>query len=150
MALKMKVPTVKETILTDLDPDGEAKIAFRQATARENQIRDTLIFGSQRRSFTDEGLEIRDGVPWSVRQEIECRLTMCGAEGILGPAGAPLFRFKNGRLDMSDVEFQNAWGKINPISICDRFHELCHEVNPDWGFGQGSDDENPPSVAESD
>jgi hypothetical protein len=148
MALQMKVPTVTETILTDLDSDGEAKITFRQAAAKENQIRETLVFGNQRRSFTDEGMDIRGGVPWSVRQEIECRLTMCGAEGILAPDKSPLFRFKNGELDMTDDEFHEAWGKINPISICDRFHELCHEVNPDWSLLGGAG--NPPSAGESD
>ena len=94
MALQIKHPTVISTTLYDLDPTGEAKISFRQATARENQIRDQLVFGPQVRAFTADGMEIKQSVPWSVRQEIECRLTVCGAEGIEGPDGKPLFRFK--------------------------------------------------------
>jgi hypothetical protein len=155
MALKMKIPTIKETMLPE-DPDGEAMIAFRQATARDNQIRDTLVYGSQSRQLTNTGMEIRGGVAFSVRQEIECRLTMVNAIGIQDHTGKELFRFKNGKPDMTDDEFHNSWGKINPISLCDRFHRLCLELNPDWGWStappEGEDDEegNPqiPGVVE--
>jgi hypothetical protein len=88
-----------------------------------------------------------------VRQEVECRLTVCGAESIEGPDGKPLFRFKQegGKavLAMSDDEFHNAWGVINPVSICDRFHDLCLDANPDWDFRPGSDGENPPPAGAS-
>lgn len=152
MALQMKAALVKETVLLGLDPSGEAKITFRQALPTETQVRDQLLFSQQRRTFNAEGMEIRDTVPWTVRQEIEIRLTIVGAEGILGPNGANLFRFKGGKLNMTPDEFHEAWGKINPISICDEFHELCWEVNPDWApggaGGDDDDDENPPQKLE--
>ena len=48
-------------------------------------------------------------------------------------------------MDMTRDEFHTAWGKVNPPSICDRFLELCWEVNPDWSLIPKSEesDESP-------
>ena len=88
--------------------------------------------------------------PWSVRQEIECKLTIAGCEGILRPDGSPLFRFKNSKLNMDDQEFHDAWGMIHPQSVADVFHNHCLDVNPDWDWRpRNGEEENPQKAVES-
>ncbi|HUT14847.1 MAG TPA: hypothetical protein VMY98_01210 [Anaerolineae bacterium] len=150
MAFKLRNPLVQTFVLDDLDPSGEAKITFRQGTIRENQIRDTLVFSQQERTIAQGGIRVSNAVPWSVRQEIEVRLTLAGAEGLLRHDGAPLFKFKNGKLDMQDDEFHEAWGLIHPQSVADILHGHCMDVNPDWDYrAEGDRGENPPEAEES-
>lgn len=153
MAFQLAHPTVQTFVLTGLDPTGEAKISFRQGTARDNQIRDRLVFSQQERTLAFNGIRVSNSVPWTVRQEIEVRLTITGAEGLLRPDGTPLFRFKRGKLDMSDDEFHEAWGMIHPQAVCDTFHNHCLDVNADWDYRASKeaegDEEYPQSAAES-
>lgn len=144
MAFQLTHPIVQTFVLSDLDPTGEAKITFRQATARENQIRDTLVFSQQQRTLAMDGVRVSNSVPWTVRQEIEVRLTIAGTEGILRPDGSPLLRFKKGALDMTDDEFHDAWGIIHPQAVCDVLHSKCLDVNPDWDWRDRGNAENPP------
>ncbi|NIV33089.1 MAG: hypothetical protein GWN58_27670 [Anaerolineae bacterium] len=149
MPFQLQHPIVQTFVLTELDPSGEAKITFRQATARENQIRDTLVFSQQQRTIGLDGVRVSNAKPWSVRQEIEVRLTIAGAEGILRPDGSPLFRFKGGMLDMSDDEFHEAWGIIHPQAVCDALHDKCLNVNADWDWRAREGAKNPPPAEES-
>jgi len=150
MAFKLTHPVTQAFVLDELDPSGEAKVTFRQATARENQIRDTLVFSQQQRVITATGVSTSNALPWSVRQEIECRLTLVGAEGILRPDGSPLFSFKGGKLDMDDQEFHDAWSLIHPQRVVDILHGHCLDVNADWDWRpREAADEDPPPVEES-
>ena len=150
MPFQLKHPTVIETRLTELDPADPPIVKFRQSTARENQLREALVFGPQKKAFTESGMEVRDSVAWALRQEIECRLTMCGLSGFLDVDENELFKFNGERLAMSDAQFHTAWGKIWPISICDRLHSLCLDANPDWDYRpKAAGEENPQKAEET-
>ena len=143
MALVIKNPVEQIFTLAELDETGEAKVRFRQATTKENQVRERLVFGSQARTLTDAGLRVESTVPWSVRQEIEVRLTLCGAEGIVDENDNSLFQFSGDKLAMSDSRFHEAWGRL-PTQYANVIHGHCLDVNPDWDFRA-----NPNSVSES-
>ena len=154
MAITLTHPTERTFTLKDLDPEGDFKVTFRQATARDIQIRDQLVYASQRRIVGDEAVEITNSTPWSVRQEIECYLTMTGCEGIFRPDSTPLFRFKrvggDAVLDMTRDEFAKAWGMLHPAVYCQRLWECCLDVNPDWDWRRlPGQVENPPQAGES-
>ena len=151
MALQLKHPAEVTKIFTELDPSGEFRASFRQATARDVQIRDTLVFGPQQRILAADGLSIRDAVAFSVRQEVECRLTMTSCVGLLREDGSPVFRFKRGKLNMDDQEFHDAWGLLFPQEVVDALHNACLDANPDWDWRdrpdvEDGDEENPPQA----
>jgi len=149
MPFQLKHPTVVETRLEELDPLDPPVVKFRQATARENQIREAQIFGPQKKAFTQEGMEVRDSVAWAMRQEIEVRLTLCGLSGFLDVDGEELFRFRGEQLNLNEAQFHTAWGKIWPINICDRLHHLCLDANPEWDYRpRSAEEENPPEAGE--
>ena len=143
MALVIKNPVERLFTLDELDDTGEAKVRFRQATTKENQVRERRVFGSQARTLTDAGLRVESTVPWSVRQEIEVRLTICGVESIVDENGEPLFRFNVDKLAMSDQIFHDVWGRL-PVHYASVIHGHCLDVNPDWDFRT-----NPNSVPEN-
>lgn len=146
MALILASPVVVPFVLRELDPTGETVVTFRQAMSEANQIRDRLVFGAQAKTFTDQGLRLDSGVPFSVRQMIECRLTIAGLDGVYRDAAkeVPLMRFKNGKLAMTDDEFNKAWGDIPP-GWANTLHNCCLDANPDWDFRT-----DPNSARESD
>lgn len=133
MAFRLQHPIERTFVLDEIDPTGEAKVTFKQATTRETQLRDQLVFGGQSRSLVGDGLRIENSMQWSVREMIEARLTMTGCEGILDEDGRPLFHFKNGACDMSVDAFNAAWGKLPP-AVAKILHEKCLDANPDWDF----------------
>ena len=134
MAYQLDAPVERTFILDQLDPTGEAKITFRQARARENQVRDRMVFGEQARTFTANGLQLQGTVTWSEREELECKLTMVGCESILDEEGEPLFRFReDGKLAMNDTQFHKSWGKLPP-HVATMFHLCCLDTNPEWDF----------------
>ena len=131
--LQLSTPVISTFVLDEFDPTGEAKVSFRQATTLETQQRDQLVFGGQAKTYTADGLRIEQSIPWSVREEIECRLTMCGTEAILDADGKSLFRFKDGKLAMSPDQFHKAWGKLPP-AVATILHEHCLDAKPDWDY----------------
>ena len=150
VAYQLAEPTIREFILTELDPTGECKVTFRQGMTTENQLRDRLVFGGQARTFTDSGLRLEGTVAWTEREELECRLTMTGSVGLLNADGQELFKFRAGKRIMSDAQFHAAWGKLPP-HVATMLHLKCLDVNPDWDFRPRDDDEGeaPKSVEEN-
>lgn len=149
MAIELKHPVKQEFVLTKLDPTGEAKVTFRQANAVDNQVRDTLLFASQERVLDEDSVRVTNTVPFSVRQEIEVRLTIASCEGILRPNGSPLFRFRGKKLDMTPDQFHAAWALITDSRLSATLWGHCLDVNPDWDWRAGSDGENPPVAEET-
>lgn len=145
MALQLTNPIVKCYTMGNLDPDGEFKVTFRQATTLESQARDTILFGSTQRAFGPQGIMVSGSVPWTVRQEIEVRLTIVGCEGLLNPDQSALLRFKAGKLDMTDEAFHAAWGKL-PLTVAEEIWHRCLDTNPDWDFRDDDESELPPGV----
>lgn len=66
------------------------------------------------------------------RVEVFLTLKACN---ILDLEGKPLFRFKDGRLNMTLNEFTRVWGSLDP-TICDEIHEKVLILNPDWRIGE--------------
>jgi hypothetical protein len=154
VALQLTHPVKQEFVLFDLDPTGEAKVTFRQATMGDNQIRDTLLFSGQQRVLGEDSVSITNTAPFSVRMEIEVRLTICACEGILKPDGSTLFRFRKDRLAMTPDEFHEAWSMINRSDLAEALWGHCLDVNPDWDWrasrpSEGEDDPNPPTAEET-
>jgi len=134
MAFVLQTPIVQPFVLYEIDPSGEAKVFFRQVSTAETQVRDQLVFSGQARTMTDSGVTVERTLPWSLREEIEVRLTLCGAEGIfLSDGKTPLFRFKNDTLSMNPDQFHEAWGKL-PSPVASIIHEKCLDANPDWDW----------------
>lgn len=144
MAFQLQNQIVHPFILHELDPSGEAQVSFRQVATAAMQIRDQLVFSGQSRTLKEEGVKIERSIPWSVREEIEVRLTICDASGILKADGSPLFIFKNGTLSMNPDQFHEAWGLLPP-SVASILHEKCLEANPDWDWRS-----NPTPAVQSD
>jgi len=124
--------TVSTYTLDELDPTGRARISFRTATGEETRARNRLVFGSSVRAYARGAAQLTSMAPAAVRQEIECRLTVCGIEGAYR-GGRPLFTFnEEGALAMTDAEFHDAW-RILPPKVASLFHAHCLETNPQWG-----------------
>ncbi len=134
MPFQLENPLQIETHLTNLAKEDPPIVVFRQATAKENQLREQMVFGPQARVFTDVGMELHGSVVWSVRRMIECRLTMVSMSGFLDKDGNELFTFKNGKTSMSPDAWAKAWGKITRVAICKQLHDLCMDANPDWDY----------------
>lgn len=151
MALQLTNPIEVETIFTELDPSGDFKAMFRQATAKEVQRRDRIVFSPQQRYLGAEGIAITGSMPWSERQMIESMITISSCVGLNDHRGRPLFRFKNGALDMTDAEFIEAWGAINIPGVAEALHKACLTANPDWDWVEHEEgDENPPPAGAQD
>lgn len=143
MAFQLETPLEIESILEELDPTGECHVTFRQGMAGENQKRDRLVFGGQRRTFTGVGMAVEGAVTFPEREEIECRLTMVGAIAFLDEEGQELFKFKGDKLAMRDTAFHTAWARLPP-HVATMLHNLCLDANPDWDYRA-----NPNAVAEN-
>ena len=150
MALQLTNPIEIETIFTELDPEGDFRATFRQATEAEVQRRDRIVFSPQQRYLGADGLLISGTMPWSERRMVECMITMRSCAGLNDHKGRPLFRFKNGQLDMTDVEFMEAWGSINIKGVTQALHKACLKANPDWDWEEQDeeDEESPPQAGE--
>ena len=137
MAYQLEAPIVSTFVLLEIDPTGEAKVSFRQATVKECLLRDRRVYGEQKRTFSDDGLTLQNTISDLERGKIEVYLTLCGAEGLLKEDGeTEIFRFREGKLAMNQDEFGAAWDRLPP-SVALLIHGRCLDANPDWDFRTG-------------
>lgn len=77
-------------------------------------------------------------VPWTRLRMLTVMNTLvdCNATN---SKGKPVFKFKNGQLDMSEAEFRIVWDNLPPI-MSEELYELSLEVNPPWKAKVKDDD----------
>jgi len=140
MPLKLTAPIEKECVLEKSDElfgcEGDpTRVTIRQATQAQHERRSDLWAEMTQEVFGDRvapdsvRLIQRISLPELHRIEVYC--TLAGSN-ILGVDGEPLFKFKNGKLAMTEYEFNIAWGQLLP-EIVNEIHEKVLEVNPTWG-----------------
>lgn len=137
MPLKLMAPIVKEFSLDEIDEDYDVEgdptiIMIRQATQREAELR-AAVFNRITSQYSQAGdgvvREVRE-IPWTELTRKEVYLTLAGSN-IEEENGKQLFKFKGERLDMSQSQFEKAWGKLPPV-ICRKIHECVIDVNMTW------------------
>ena len=137
MPLKLTAPIRHEFFLTESDAlfgnEGdpsriEVIQALQDAIERRNQF-----WAEFRTKIDPEGndREVIQNFPAEVLKRIEVFLTLASCN-LLGRDGKKdAFRFANGRLDMTENEFQVAWGMLMP-ETADEIHKKVLEVNAIW------------------
>lgn len=150
MPARVSIPETKEFRLELLDerqgiPTEEATmVTIRQATVRENALRSKLFSEYIRELPGVDGNRERVIFRLPLYDLIteETRLTLVGCNITTNDGAKPLFRCKNGPmgpyLDMSKVEFGDAWGMLDDDTAAE-IHSKVLEVNPHWIMG-GVDD----------
>jgi hypothetical protein len=150
MPIKLSAPLEHEFTLDRSDKlfgtDGEStRITIRQATQEQKEKRD-VVFSTITRIMSsvtspDDEVALRQRWSWEELKRVEVFLTLVSCN-LLDENGSPLFKFKNDKnghqnLDMTDVAFRDAWGKLPP-EIADEIHENVRSVNLTWAGPLGS------------
>ena len=142
MAFKLAAPLVKRFELEETDAkygiEGDPTyVIIKQATQEQNEIRQQMFAQFNRVfDFAEEGdkVELKETRNFLVLARTETYLTMIDCN-ILDENGNALFKFKkdgsNSVLDMSDLEFKKAFGKL-PGDIAQEIHKKVREVNISW------------------
>ena len=127
MAIDVTDPLVEEKALEQSDPTGETKVWIRQATHKEETIRDR-----KRQSYSEVhdliGNVTIEGTPSDAELcALECWLTFEESAGIV-KRDKPLFT----------TEMKNSWEQFSvafdelPPSVAKEWRTKVWEVNPDW------------------
>lgn len=149
MALKLSIRTTKLFPLAvdpEEDPLKKASVTIRQANQAALEDLGDLISETTRQRGSDRYTTRFNP---ALAQRIQVFHTLAGADNILDEKEKPLLKFKDGKLDMTGVEFAAVWGKLPP-DYCTEIYEHVLEMNPLWGFGEvKSEDEEKNQSAES-
>jgi len=142
MALTLKPITVQRVNLnlsTEEDPEQDTWVEVRQATQKEQELRDSL-YAEQSRVYRegDAAFEIKSRYSYQEQKRMEVFLTLAGSnicyESKPGEL-KPLFVFKtvNGKMSLTanEEQFKEIWGQL-PASVADAIHDAVLEVNPQW------------------
>lgn len=139
MPLKLTAPVNQDFILKRSDEalgtEGDpTRVSIRQAAQGEYERRQQM-FSEWVRSYDPETgqdqVVQRLNVEKLKRLEAYLSISECNIEA---ENGKPLFRFKGGKLSMTELEFDKAWAKL-PLVIATEIHEKVLEVNPTWDAG---------------
>jgi len=144
MAFKLSAPIEKEFVLDKTDEiygekgDEPTRVSIRQATQADHERRsslwDTLTQEVEGEDFSNpDSVRIIQRLSVAELNRLEVYLTIVGCN-IVKEDGKELFKFKNGKLDMSERAFINAWGLLPPI-VANEIHEKVREVNITWAKG---------------
>lgn len=147
MPFKLIAPIEKIFVLEKSDAkygnDGDpTTVTVRQATQEQHEKRSAVWSEVTQVMGIEASSEIRLRQKWTLEElkRMEVFLTLVGCN-ILDENDKPLFRFKQdgGRqmLDMSDLEFYRAWGKLEP-DVADEIHRKVLEVNKTWSGPLGT------------
>lgn len=149
MPIRLKTPLQETFILSKTDKEfgcegDPTTVTIRQCRQGEHEMRDTIFMRATqvwKSSATSLGIdepELRVKQDWSfsMLRRMEARLTMCACN-IVDEEDHDLFRFKDGKLDMSENEFNRAWAKL-PIITANEISEAVLRVNKDWNTPLGS------------
>lgn len=138
MPYKVKLPERKEFFLTKTDEvlgcEGEAsRIVIKQAAQGENTLRSDL-HSTYRQSLTTQ--EIIQNFSFLRLAAREVFLTLCECN-LLGMDGKELFPCKDGKIDLTEVEFNKRWDSLDPVAALE-IHDKVLLVNPGWSaMGEG-------------
>lgn len=146
MPLKLVAPIEKQFVLEVSDKkygtDGEPTIVtIRQATQEQNEKRSAVWSEVTQVMAPSQDMEIKLRQRWTLEElkRMEVFLTLVGSN-IMDENNQPLFRFRNEggrqRLDMSDLEFARAWGKLPP-DVAVEIHDKVLEINMTWAAPLG-------------
>lgn len=147
MAFKLTAPIEKTFYLEETDkeypPDDpkaeKTSVTIKQAAQYEHERRMDLFADFRTiMGFDDEGNQTYTAV--EKRNIVRIRrkdafLTMTGCNIKIEKDGKEelLFKFKDGKLAMSEDEFEQAWGML-PSLPCREIHRFVLELNPDWSL----------------
>jgi hypothetical protein len=132
------------------DPDGEAKVTFRQATFDEMRRREEY-FSQQRKTTIPEtgGQVVEDNLNMLDLYALEIWMTLVGISGIVDASDQPFFKFRddnNGlqKPDYSKENFIKRLGQLPPDMVYEMRECTC-KVNPQflpqWARKQAEVDE---------
>jgi len=141
MPFRLKTPVFKDFLLERTDKlygvgSGEAtKVTIKQASQLDNERR-SQILANNTRILDSDASRIKIKSDWSFeelkRKEVQFTLVGSNIEDI---EGGSLFKFKTTggipELDMNDLEFEKAWGKL-PTEVAEEIYSKVLEVNFDW------------------
>lgn len=149
MPIQIPPPTIKEFRLSEElakkygdDPDNPTIIRVRQATHRENGLRDARLSTYKRRIENDNiVIESDFNLPELVDYEIYLTLAACN---IKDGNGNFIFSFKDDRVVHSFEKFRERLG-ILPSDIVAFIHQCVLETNPQWRPGDEGKKSSPSS-----
>lgn len=146
MALKLTAP-IEQTFpleITDREfpPDDGSEptnVSIKQATQKQHERRMELFSLYRNRfSYDENGMQTIESVENRNIYTIQRRdafLTLAACNILYTPPkgkkAVPLFKFKDGNLDMTEEEFDEAWGLL-PAVVSREIHSKILEVNPTW------------------
>lgn len=121
---------------SDLRRSATEALAYGQTLSEEERHKfyEDQLLRMARNSLPNADIQI---IEFSRLPRMNVYLTMVSCD-IEKSEGVPLFRFKDGRLDMTEQEFGKAWDEL-PIEAIDDLHEICLEANPGWRPGGGEE-----------
>lgn len=141
MPLKLAAPLTETFVLERSDELVESEgdptvISIRQASQGEYERRQQM-FSEWSRGFDpisgEERVVQRLNVEMLKRLEVYLTLSDCNIQDEKGKA---LFKFRNDRLAMSELEFNRAWAKL-PLVTANEIHACVLKVNKTWdGSGE--------------
>lgn len=136
MPLKIKVPAIKEFVLSKSDTvfgvEGEpTRISVRQATQAAHERRSNLFSNIIRElSTSDEAVRLIQRFSLEELKRIEVFLTLAACN-IEDENGNSLFQFSSDGFLKDEAKFTKAWGSL-PTLIATEIHDCVLMVNVDW------------------
>jgi hypothetical protein len=142
MAFKLAAPIEKEFKLEETDAayanegDEATTVIIRQATQAQHERRSRLWSELKQEVFGDrvnpDSVLLIQNINFAELYRVEASLTLVGCN-IEDEEGIPLFKFKDGKLKMSESDFKTAWGKLPPL-VANEIRDKIVEVNITWGL----------------
>jgi hypothetical protein len=142
MPVTLKPAIKKDFALTEVDEaysvsgDEPTLITVRQATQGDHERRGEM-FTRLTKEYTANGTRMYQEFSYSTLMRLEVFLTLAGCNITDEETGAPIFKFKEGRLT-NEAEFEKTWIKMYP-DICRAIHLRVLEMNPTWNGDLGED-----------
>lgn len=135
MPLKLATPIIKTFVLEEADKNygnngDPTTVTIRQATTEADMAREA-VYSEVTRVF-DENAPVQLRQRWTMaelaRREVYLTLAECN---IVKDDGKPLFKFRDGKLNMQEYDFNDAWGLL-PSDVAGEIHDKVLEVNIKW------------------
>jgi hypothetical protein len=128
MQIKTKPET--EVFVLKCDPEGNATVTIRQARTGDN-LEIARLFDKQSRVLGSDAVEIKQEWNYELLKRKRAWRTLADAANLNDQGDKPLFRFKDGRIAMSEDEFNRVWGQL-PIELTEEISQYILVVNPQW------------------
>ena len=117
-----EVPETTRIVVRAVDVSGEV--------IRRELLRSDVWFE------INDGMRIADNLTMDEIHAYEVMVTL--VECNIVDRDAPLFRFENDKISMTEEEFFSAWMRL-PIQYAKEIIECVHELNPKWVLKEGED-----------